>query len=54
MLDLSDEIIKTDTDEYLVLRLYAAVITISETIYKFPSESLKELLIRLQRGDVFT
>ncbi len=54
ILDLSDEDIKINIDEYLVPRLYAAVMTIDETIYKLPSESFKELLTRLQREDVFT
>ena len=54
ILDLSDEVIKINTDEYLVPRLYAAAIIIDETVYKFPSESLKKLLTKLQRGDAFT
>jgi len=54
ILDLSDETTKINTDGYLVPRLYAAVIIIDETIYKFPSESLKELLAKLQRENIFT
>ncbi len=54
MLDLSDETAETDTDGYLVPRLYATVMTTGETVYKLPSESLKELLTKLQRGDAFT
>ena len=54
VLDLSDETTKTNTNRYLVSRLYTAVITVGETVYKLPSESLRELFIRLQRGDVFT
>ncbi len=47
MLDLNDEIAKINTDGYFVPHLYAAVIIISETIYKLPFESLKKLLIKL-------
>ncbi len=54
MLDLSDETIKINIGGYLVLRLYAAVVIIDEMVYKLPSESFKELFIKLQRGDVFT
>ncbi len=54
MLDLNDETTKINTDEYLVPRLYAAVIIINETIYKFPFESFKKLFTKLQRGDAFT
>ncbi len=54
MLDLSDETTKTNTDEYLISRLYEVVIVVDETVYKLPFESLKKLLIKLQRGDVFT
>ncbi len=54
MLDLSDEIIKTNISRYLVSRLYAIAITTGETIYKLPSESLKKLLAKLQRENAFT
>ncbi len=54
MLDLSDEAIRIDIDEYLVLRLYAAVVAADEIIYKLLSESFKELFIKLQRENVFT
>ncbi len=54
ILDLSDEVTKTDIDGYLVPRLYVAVIIIGETVYKLLFESLKELLARLQRENVFT
>ncbi len=54
VLDLSDEAAGIDIGEYLVSRLYAAVMTVGETVYEFPSESLKELLTRLQREDAFT
>ncbi len=47
MLDLSDKVIKINTGRYLVPRLYAAVVAISETIYELLFELLKELLIRL-------
>ena len=52
--DLSDETTKINTDKYLVPRLYAAAITAGEIVYKLPSESLKELLTKLQRENVFT
>ncbi len=54
VLDFSNEIIKIDTGGYLVPRLYAAAIAAGETIYKLLSESLKELLTKLQRGNAFT
>ena len=54
ILDFNDEAAKTNTNGYFVLRLYAAVMAAGETIYKLPSESLKELFIRLQRGNAFT
>ncbi len=47
MLDLSDETTKINIDEYLVLRLYAAVVVTDETIYKLPFKLLKKLFIRL-------
>ena len=47
ILDLNDEAIKININEYLVLRLYVAVMIIGETIYKLPSKSFKELFIRL-------
>ncbi len=47
MLNLSDETIKTDINEYLVPRLYVAVITTDEIIYKFLSESFKKLFTKL-------
>jgi len=53
ILDLNDEAAETNTDGYLVPRLYAAVIAAGETVYKLPSESLRELFTRLQRGDAF-
>ena len=54
VLDLNDEAAETDTGGYLVPRLYAAAMIVGETIYKLPSESFKELLTKLQRGDAFT
>ena len=54
MLDFSDETAETNTDGYLVSRLYAAVMAAGEMIYKFLSESLRELFTRLQRENVFT
>ncbi len=54
VLDLNDEAAEINTGGYLVPRLYAAVVTISETIYKLSSESFKELFTRLQRENVFT
>jgi len=51
--DLSDEAVETDTDGYLVPHLYVTAIAVGETVYKLPFESLKKLLIRLQRGDAF-
>ena len=48
VLDFSDEAVRTNTDEYLVSRLYITVVVIGETVYEFPSESFKELLARLQ------
>ncbi len=54
MLDLSDEIIKTNTGEYLVLRLYVITVVTGEMVYKLPSESFKKLLTRLQRENAFT
>ncbi len=47
MLDLNDEAVGTNTGGYLVSRLYAAVMAVGETVYKFPSESFKELFARL-------
>ncbi len=54
MLDLNDEVTKTDIGGYLVPRLYATAVTAGETAYKLPSESLKKLFTKLQRGDAFT
>ena len=54
VLDLNDEAAEINTGGYLVPRLYAAVVTISETIYKLLSKSLKKLLTKLQREDAFT
>jgi len=54
ILDLSDEATKINTDKYLIPRLYVTAIIIGETIYKLPSESLKKLFTKLQRGDAFT
>ncbi len=54
MLDFSDEVIKTNTDEYLVPHLYATAVTADETVCKLPSESLKKLFTKLQREDAFT
>ncbi len=54
MLDLSDEVAKTNTNKYLVPRLYAATMIVDEIIYKLPSKSLKKLLTKLQREDAFT
>ena len=51
--DLSDEVAETNINKYLVLYLYAAVIVISEIVYKLSSESFKELFTKLQRGDAF-
>ena len=45
ILDLSDETTKINTSEYLVPRLYVAVITTNETAYKLLSESLKKFLL---------
>ncbi len=53
VLDLSDEVIKINTGGYLVPRLYVAAVVIGETVYKLPSESFKELFIKLQRENVF-
>ncbi len=53
MFDLSDEVAETNINKYLVLYLYAAVIVISEIVYKLSSESFKELFTKLQRGDAF-
>ncbi len=53
ILDLNDEAAGTDINKYLVPRLYVTAVAINETVYKFFSESLKELLVRLQRGDAF-
>ena len=47
MLDLSDETTKIDIGGYLVPRLYVAAVVIGEIIYKFFSESLKELFVKL-------
>jgi len=47
VLDLSDETTKTNTNRYLVSRLYTAVITVGETVYKLLSESFKKLFTRL-------
>ncbi len=47
MFDFSDEVVGIDTDGYLVSRLYITVVVIGETVYEFPSESFKELLIKL-------
>ncbi len=47
VLDLSDEAAETDTGGYLVSRLYAAVVAVGETVYELPSESFKELFIKL-------
>ena len=47
MFDLSDEAVETNTDRYLVSRLYAAVIITGEMIYKLLSESFKELFTKL-------
>ena len=52
--NLSDETTEINIDKYLVPRLYIVVIVADETVYKLLSESLKELLTRLQRGDIFT
>ncbi len=54
VLDLSDEVVEINISGYLVPRLYAVIIVIGETVYKFPSESFRKLLIRLQREDAFT
>jgi len=54
VLDFSDEVVGIDIGRYLVSRLYVVAVTVGETVYKFPSESLKKLFVRLQRGDVFT
>ncbi len=53
VLDLSDEVTRIDTGGYFVPRLYVAAVVIDETVYKLPSKSFKELLAKLQRGDVF-
>ena len=53
VLDLNDEAVEINIDRYLVSRLYAAVVITGETVYKLPSESLKKLFVRLQRGDAF-
>ena len=47
MLDLNDEAAKINIGGYLISRLYAAVMIIGEMVYKLPSESLKELFVRL-------
>ncbi len=47
VLDLNDETAGTNINEYLVLRLYAVVVAVGETVYKFFSESFKELFIKL-------
>ncbi len=47
ILDFSDETIKINTGGYLVSRLYTIVVVVGETIYKFPSESLKKLFTKL-------
>ncbi len=54
VLDLSDKVIKINTDGYLVSRLYITAVIIGETIYKLLSKSLKKLLTKLQREDAFT
>jgi len=54
VLDFSDEIVKTDIGGYLVPRLYVTAVAVGEIVYELPSESLKELFIRLQRENVFT
>ncbi len=51
--DLNDEAAKININRYLVSRLYVIIVIAGETIYKLLSESLKKLLTRLQRGDVF-
>ncbi len=53
ILDFNDEAAEININKYLVPRLYAAVIIIDKTVYKFLSESFKKLLIRLQREDIF-
>ncbi len=47
MLDLSDEAAEIDINEYLIPRLYVAAVIVGEIIYKFLSESLKKLFIKL-------
>ncbi len=47
MFNFSDEAAKTDIGGYLVLRLYAAVVVVGETVYKFLFKSFKELFVRL-------
>ncbi len=53
VLNFSDEVAGIDTGGYLVPRLYVAAVIIGETVYEFPSESLKKLFVKLQRGDAF-
>ncbi len=45
--DFSDEAAGIDISEYLVLYLYVIVMVVDKITYKLPSESLKELFIRL-------
>ncbi len=47
ILDLSDEVIKIYINKYLVSRLYAAAVVVDEIVYKFLSESFRELFIKL-------
>ncbi len=54
MLDLNDEVIKTNIDKYLVPRLYAAAVVVGETVYELLFKLFRELLIKLQRENAFT
>ncbi len=47
MLDLSDEAAEININKYLVSRLYVVIVVADEMVYKFLSESLKELFTRL-------
>ncbi len=52
VLDFSDEVIKINIGEYLIPRLYVAAVIVDETVYKFPFESFKKLIARLQRENI--
>ncbi len=47
ILDFSDETIKININGYFISRLYIVVVIIDEIVYKFFSESLKKLFIKL-------